>query len=369
MDNQYVRQSLNSRRVCVTVQSLCLQREIDRQRNSYSSALWKTESRVSTMITDDTRFGLKCLALFIRVHAERERQSLTGQWHLLLTVDVTVCQEVMVGNAWTVKERKRDSRETCQWAWSRRKDEQYMIKRMWKNHMRDRETIRAGVWIIGMQDRVSSVLECVCSSLSLSSEKEGQTKQRSFCIQYETDRVERLLMRERQIVDNGAWIIMLRDRVSTLVEFMLVRLSLFRERQTDRETVWIINMKDRVPCLYNDHWWHSFRSQVPVFIHTRSCIISTPNRNKYSCMTLTHPWHSCMTHHDQSFVFECQVFQMSQVCPVFQSRSLCQDFYMHRLPPPLSRLLHAQTPTASSKNKKADFLQICTQFSIVLLNV
>ena len=31
-----------------------------------------------------------------------------------------------------------------------------MIKRMWKNHMRDRETIRAGVWIIGMQDRVSS---------------------------------------------------------------------------------------------------------------------------------------------------------------------------------------------------------------------
>ena len=130
--------------------------------------------------------------------------------------------------------------------------------------------------------------------------------------------------------------------------------SVHSERQTDRETVWIINMKDRVPCLYNDHWWHSFRSQVPVLIHMRSCIISTPNRvssldvysvslvnkslmNKYSCMTLTHPWHSCMTHHDQSFVFECQVsVQMSQVCPVFQSRSLCQDFYIHRLPPLVS---------------------------------
>jgi hypothetical protein len=122
--------------------------------------------------------------------------------------------------------------------------------------------------------------------------------------------------------------------------------------------------------------WHSFRSQVPVLIHMRSCIISTPNRvssldvysvslvnkslmNKYSCMTLTHPWHSCMTHHDQSFVFECQVFQMSQVCPVFQSRSLCQDFYIHRLAPLVSH----------SKNKKADFLQVCTQFSIVLLDV
>ena len=88
-----------------------------------------------------------------------------------------------------------------------------------------------------MQHRVSSVLEYVCSSLSLSSEKEGQTKQRSFCIQYETDRVERLLMRERQIVHNGAWIISMSDRVLTLVEFMLVRLSLFRERHTDRETV------------------------------------------------------------------------------------------------------------------------------------
>jgi hypothetical protein len=256
-----------------------------------------------------------------------------------------------------MRERERVRQDSGTWCG-------LLIWHQWSEPERERET-----WIIGMQHRVSSVLEFVCSSLSLSSEKEGQTKQRSFCIQYETDRVERLLMRERQIVDNGAWIIMLRDRVSTLVEFMLVRLSLFRERQTDRETVWIINMKDRVPCLYNDHWWHSFRSQVPVFIHTRSCIISTPNRNKYSCMTLTHPWHSCMTHHDQSFVFECQVFQMSQVCPVFQSRSLCQDFYMHRLPPPLSRLLHAQTPTASSKNKKADFLQICTQFSIVLLNV
>jgi hypothetical protein len=54
-----------------------------------------------------------------------------------------------------------------------------------------------------------------------------------FCIQYETERVERLLMREKQIVNNGARIFMLPDRVSTLVEFMLVWMSVFRERQTD----------------------------------------------------------------------------------------------------------------------------------------
>ena len=30
-------------------------------------------------------------------------------------------------------------------------------------------------------------------------------------------------------------------------------------------------MKDRVPSLYDDHWWHSFRSQVPGLIHTCSC--------------------------------------------------------------------------------------------------
>jgi hypothetical protein len=187
-----------------------------------------------------------------------------------------------------------------------------MTKRIWKNHMRDRETIRAGVWIIGIEDRVSSVLECVCSSLSLSSEKEGQTKQRSFCIQYETDRVERLLMRERQIVDNGAWIIMLRDRVSTLVEFMLVRLSLFRERETDRETVWIINMKNRVPSVSDQH---------------------------------------------QSFVFECQVFVMTQVCPVFQSRSRCQDFYIHRLPPLVSH--------SPPKTKKQIFYQFVRRLNAV----
>jgi hypothetical protein len=189
-----------------------------------------------------------------------------------------------------------------------------MIKRMWKNHMRDRETIRAGVWIIGMQ-----------------------------------------------------------DRVSTLVEFTLVWMSVFRERQTDWETVWIIDMTDRVPSLYNDQWWHSFRSQVPGLIHTRSCIVSTPNRvssldvypvspmNKYSCMTLTDPWHLCMTHRDQSFVFECQVFQTSQVCPVFQSRSLCEDLYIHRLPPLVS--------PSPPKTKKQFFLQVCTQFSIVLMDV
>jgi hypothetical protein len=55
----------------------------------------------------------------------------------------------------------------------------------------------------------------------------------SFCIEYETERVERLLMREKQIVDNGARIFMLPDTVSTLVEFTLVWMSVFRERQTD----------------------------------------------------------------------------------------------------------------------------------------
>ena len=125
-------------------------------------------------------------------------------------------------------------------------------------------------------------------------------------------------------------------------------------------------MKDRVPSLYNDHWWHSFWSQVPGLVHARSCIISTPNRvssldvypvslmNKYSCMTLTDPWHSCMTHHDQSFVFECQVFQMSQVCPVFQSRSLCQDFHIHRLPPLVSH--------SPPKTKKQIFYKFVRSF-------
>ena len=171
MDNQYVRQSLNSRRVCLLV-SLSLSSERDRQtEKQFESSIWQTESRVSTMITDDTRFGLKFLVLFIHVHA--------SSW-----AHQTECQ-------------------------------------------------------------VSTSIKC--------------------------------------------------------------------------------------------HWWTL----------------------KYSCMTLTHAWHSCMTHDDQSFVFECQVFQMSQVYPVFQSRSLCQDFYIHRLAPLVSH----------SKNKKADFLQVCTQFSIVLLDV
>jgi hypothetical protein len=62
-----------------------------------------------------------------------------------------------------------------------------------------------------------------------------------------------------------------------------------------------------------------------------------------------------MTHRDQSFVFECQVFQTSQVCPVFQSRSLCEDLYIHRLPPLVS--------PSPPKTKKQFFLQVCTQFS------
>jgi hypothetical protein len=69
MDNQYVRQSLNSRRVCLLV-SLSLSSERDRQtEKQFESSIWQTESRVSTMITDDTRFGLKFLVLFIHVHA------------------------------------------------------------------------------------------------------------------------------------------------------------------------------------------------------------------------------------------------------------------------------------------------------------
>jgi len=78
-----------------------------------------------------------------------------------------------------------------------------MIKRMWKNHMRDRETIRAGVWIISMQDRVSSVLEFVCSSLSLCSEEDGQTKQREFLYSI-WDRESRKTPHERE-TDRGWW--------------------------------------------------------------------------------------------------------------------------------------------------------------------
>lgn len=65
-------------------------------------------------------------------------------------------------------------------------------------------------------------------------------------------------------------------------------------------------------------------------------------------------WHSCMTHHDKSFVFECQVFQMSQVCPVFQSRSLCQDFHIHRLPPLVSH--------SPPKTKKQIFYKFVRSF-------
>jgi hypothetical protein len=59
----------------------------------------------------------------------------------------------------------------------------------------------------------------------------------NFYIQYETERVERLLMRERQIVHNGAWIISMSDRVLTLVEFVCwsVSLSSERDRQTEKQ--------------------------------------------------------------------------------------------------------------------------------------
>jgi hypothetical protein len=258
-----------SDRVLTLVEFVCwsvsLSSERDRQtEKQFESAIWKTESRVSTMITDDTRFGLKCLALFIRVHAERERQSLTGQWHLLLTVDVTVCQEVMVGNEWTVKERKRDSRETCQWSWSRRKDEQYMIKRMWKNHMRDRETIRAGVWIIGMQDRVSSDTRFGLKFLSLFICVHASSAHQTEC------------------------------QVSTSIQCH-----------------WWIS-----------HWWINTRVWLSLIHDTRAWLTMTSllslNVKSFKCRKSV-----------QSFNLE--VFVKTSTCT--DSHRLCQDFYMHRLPP------------------------------------
>jgi len=61
----------------------------------------------------------------------------------------------------------------------------------------------AGVWIISMQDRVSSVLEFVCSTLSLCSEEDGQTKQREFLYSI-WDRESRKTPHERE-TDRGWW--------------------------------------------------------------------------------------------------------------------------------------------------------------------
>ncbi len=55
---------------------LSLFAERDRQtEKQFESSIWKTESRVSTIITEDTRFGLKFLALFIRVHVSSTHQT------------------------------------------------------------------------------------------------------------------------------------------------------------------------------------------------------------------------------------------------------------------------------------------------------
>ena len=118
-----------------------------------------------------------------------------------------------------------------------------------------------------------------------------------------TERVSVFNMRQRESKDsswerNRSWMmvhesctIMLPDWVSTVVEVMWVWMSLSRDRQTAWETVWIMIMTDTVPSLYDQH---------------------------------------------QSFVFECQVFQLSQICAVFPSRRRCQDFYIDRIPPVLS---------------------------------
>ena len=126
-------------------------------------------------------------------------------------------------------------------------------------------------------------------------------------------------------------------------------------------------MKDRVPSLYNDHWWHSFWSQVPGLVHARSCIISTPNRvssldvypvslmNKYSCMTLTDPWHDTRAWLTMTSLLSLNVKS-------FKCRKSVQSFN-------LEVFVKTSTFTDSHRlcrtHKKADFLQVCTQFRFV----
>jgi hypothetical protein len=83
--------------------------ERERERGREMIQWQETERKTRTETETDTGWHRK--------KRERERESMTGQWHLLLTVDVTVCQEVIVGIEWTVREWKRDSRETRQWSW------------------------------------------------------------------------------------------------------------------------------------------------------------------------------------------------------------------------------------------------------------